>query len=491
MSDYPPDDRFNDPDMLPAEIRVGPQGGSYTPPRRANPLNPFSGNGSLTAQPAQVGGTLASVEQQRALGELQAQIMLAKMYPRDPRRATEALLNDCTRVELAQDATYAFPRGNQTVSGPSIRLLEAAARRWGNLQSGIAELSRDRDLGVSECVAYAWDVETGYRDERKFQVYHLRDRSAGRGGQQRLTDEREVYELVANMGQRRKRACLEAVIPTEVIDAAVAQCVETLQQKDDVTLEGRKKLLAAFAQYGVTQAHIEHRLGLKFEAIRPAQVVQLRRIFSWLKDGMGGPAEFFPGWQPPGPPTRQTASDAPKEPPSEPVAPPKSTPPVDTQPEPSTDQEPPEGEDGVRPFEAMVLGEDGEPMDGIFHSDPLVFAQEFLKAWQASQNRATLVEQNRDGIEDACAADPQADALLDGVREPELPPPVTEDKDTRLANSMCAHIKRLTSDKDIIAYMDSAAVKVPLARWHRESRAELMTAVRDAVNKRLAQVRGG
>jgi hypothetical protein len=49
-------------------------------------------------------------------------------------------------------------------------------------------------------------LETGYYDERQFQVRHWRDRKQGGGYQ--LTDERDIYELIANFGQRRKRAVL-------------------------------------------------------------------------------------------------------------------------------------------------------------------------------------------------------------------------------------------------------------------------------------------
>ena len=55
------------------------------------------------------------------------------------------------------------------------------ARGWGNIARGIKEISRDRQTGTSECIAYAWDLESGYYDERQFQVRHWRDWSAKRG----------------------------------------------------------------------------------------------------------------------------------------------------------------------------------------------------------------------------------------------------------------------------------------------------------------------
>jgi|SRR5215472_1361551 len=450
--------------------------------------NPFGGNGQLVAQPAQPLGALASTEQQRALGELQAQVMMARLYPRDRREVTEQILNDCTRVELAQEAQYDYVRGGQRVTGPSIRLMEAIARRWGNIQSGIAEVSRDRERGISECLAYCWDVETGFRDERKFQVFHLRDRSEARGGQQKLTDERSIYELVANMGQRRKRACLEAVIPSEVTEAAVAQCNDTLQQKEDVTLEGRKKLLAAFTRYGVTQAHIEAFCQCRLEAIRPAQIVRLRSIFTSLKDGEGTPDIWFKGWQPPARPTRQPQAPAESTPAPEPPVPPE--PPVaETSQEQTTDNM--SGFDDVpdtgAEFAHVVMDQRGEPVDGEIILDPLAWAQAFLDTWTRAGDRENLLHHNADALADAKAASPEADALLDGLEQP--PAPSEPDEDERLSSEILQRLPTITTGNELIAYSKTPAVLGTIQRWQREGRAGLVTSVKSAFTARLSALR--
>ena len=72
-----------------------------------------------------------------------------------------------------------------------------------NIASGIKETLRSGEY--SERVAYAWDLDSRYYDERQFQVRHWRDTQ--KGGYP-LTDERDLYELIANFGQRRKRAVL-------------------------------------------------------------------------------------------------------------------------------------------------------------------------------------------------------------------------------------------------------------------------------------------
>jgi len=69
-----------------------------------------------------------------AMAEVQAQVCMAKQFPRDAIQAVDNILNECTRPALAEASTYAYPRGGQRITGPSIRLAEAVARHWGNLE---------------------------------------------------------------------------------------------------------------------------------------------------------------------------------------------------------------------------------------------------------------------------------------------------------------------------------------------------------------------
>ena len=220
---------------------------------RTQPLaarNPFS-NDVRTASNV---GALANAEQQRSIAEIQARMIIARSNPRDQVTCMDAILRDCTRPSLAAGATYQYAKGGGPVSGPSIRLAEAIAQRWGNIASGIKEVSRSG--GYSECIAYAWDLETGYYDERQYQVRHWRDT---RQGGYAITDEREIYELIANMGQRRKRAVLLTVIPGDVVEAALEECERTMSTNVNTSPEALKRLMEAFAVFGVTKAQIEKR----------------------------------------------------------------------------------------------------------------------------------------------------------------------------------------------------------------------------------------
>lgn len=406
--------------------------------QRRNDRNPFGGDVTVV-QPI---GALANAEMHRSIAEVQARMIIARSNPRDPQRCMDLILLDCTRPTLADSALYEYSRGGTDISGPSIRLAESVARRWGNIASGIKELSRGN--GYSECVAYAWDLETGYYDERQFQIKHWRDTK--KGGYV-LTDERDIYELIANLGQRRKRAVLLTVIPGDVVEAAVQQCEETLRADVDLSPEALKKLATAFAAHGVTQAQIEKRCQRKLEAIRPAQVVQLRKIYASLRDEMSEPKDWFEtnAWtevaerhaedarQQQAPVDQSTSQQKPKTASKRQQAPAKEKP-QETNEVPAAHNAPTEevvaaaapspeevpaasSGDAAPSFEEWLLDENGEPIGDEPFSDPMLFVGRLEVIWQLSpETRERLMQENTQGLEAAAAISEKAAGIIESMR---------------------------------------------------------------------------
>lgn len=251
-----------------------------------NALNPY-GPASTEVIPTHQ-NAVAEASSAREVAEVQAAMAIAKRFPRDPREAMDRILNACTRPTLAEKALYTYSRGGTEITGPSIRLAEAMAQAWGNMQIGVRELSQE--AGVSTVEAFAWDIETNTRMNKVFQVSHIRHT---KNGAKALTDPRDIYENVANNGARRLRACILGVIPGDVTEAAVQQCEETATVSADVSPEGIKVMLAAFAEFGVTKDQIETKIQSHIESIRPAQKVNLKKIYNSLRDGMSKPEDWF------------------------------------------------------------------------------------------------------------------------------------------------------------------------------------------------------
>lgn len=246
--------------------------------------NPFGAQA-----PAVTESAAAQSDAERAAQEVQAKLVIAKKFPRDPIAAMDRITNACTRPTLAQGALYSYNRGGTEVTGPSIRLAEAMAQSWGNIDFGIRELSSAN--GMSSVEAFAWDMETNTRQSKVFQVPHVR--YTRNSGVKQLVDPRDIYEQVANQGARRLRACILGVIPGDVTEAAVEQCSITQAAHVDTSPEAREKLLTIFQKYGVTKEMIEARIQRRLDSIQPAQMQSLLNIALSIKDGMSKAQDWF------------------------------------------------------------------------------------------------------------------------------------------------------------------------------------------------------
>lgn len=248
------------------------------------PVNPFTHN-----LPEHVNAGAVSIESSRAVAEAQGKLLIAKRFPRDQFAAYQNAMNACKRPSLAEKAIYSYPKGGQTVSGPSIRLAEELARCWGNIDFGIKELSQKE--GESEMQAYCWDTETNTISSQTFVVPHVIDT---RNGQKKLTTTRDIYENNANMAGRRLRSRILAVLPPDLVEDAVRECKKTLAGKNDQPIEDRvKKMVMAFQKFGVKPETIEKRLGRPINTMTAEDLSEFIGIFNSLKDGNSGIQDWF------------------------------------------------------------------------------------------------------------------------------------------------------------------------------------------------------
>lgn len=234
---------------------------------------------------------MAQYQESKELSEIKGKMFLARQFPRDPDYSLQAVLRECKRKELAEAATYEFPRGDSVVKGPSIRLVEVLARHWGNIDCGITEV--DTRDGMTTIKCFAWDLQTNVADEKTFTVKHER---FTKKGSYKLTDERDIYEAVANKGARRKRACLLAVMPGWYVDEALRACEETLAASisDGKSMEEViGTVVSAFSEFGINPEQISEKLGKDVDKLSKNDVVKLRHLYSAIKDGFVKPADAF------------------------------------------------------------------------------------------------------------------------------------------------------------------------------------------------------
>ena len=226
----------------------------------------------------------------RQAQEVQAMVISAKRFPRDEVEAYNRILRSCQRKSLAEQSMYEYPRGGQKVTGPSIRLMEAIAQNWTNLDFGVVELEQNN--GQSQAMAYCWDLETNVRQTKIFNVPHIR---STKQGNKTLTDPRDIYEMVANQGARRLRACIQGIIPADVIESAIEQCELTLKSNNKEPLIDRvRSMVMAFEnKFSVTKEMLEKYLQCSSEAFSENDFIRLRKIYKRLQDGMATREDYF------------------------------------------------------------------------------------------------------------------------------------------------------------------------------------------------------
>ena len=245
--------------------------------------------GGVMAQMDKINQGTVAIEASRAIAEAQGKLVIAKRFPRDEVEAYAKAMEACQRPTMAAKAFYSFPRGGQTVEGPTIRFAEELARCWGNIDYGIKELSQDD--GKSEMQAYAWDLETNAQSVQNFTNPHQREQGKKMVN---LTSQRDIYENNANMATRRLRSRILAILPSWFVEDAIEECKKTLAGRNDTPLIDRvKKMVVAFAKIGVTQEHIEKRLKKKIDTMNADDFVEYTGIYNAIKQGESKIAEWF------------------------------------------------------------------------------------------------------------------------------------------------------------------------------------------------------
>ena len=245
--------------------------------------------GGVMAQMDKINQGTIAIEASRAIAEAQGKLVIAKRFPRDEVQSYAKAMEACQRPTMAAKAFYSFPRGGQTVEGPTIRFAEELARCWGNIDYGIKELSQDD--GKSEMQAYAWDLETNAQSVQNFTNPHQREQGKK---MVTLTSQRDIYENNANMATRRLRSRILAILPAWFVEDAIAECKKTLAGQNDTPLIDRvKKMVVQFAKLGVTQEMIEKRLKRKIDTMTSDDFVEYVGIYNAVKGGESKIADWF------------------------------------------------------------------------------------------------------------------------------------------------------------------------------------------------------
>lgn len=220
---------------------------------------------------------------------VQAQVGLAKRYPRDEEAAHDRLIQTCKRPAFAEKALYAYPRGGAMIIGPGIRVAEEAARVWGNIQTGFIVVD---DSPTSRTIrGMAWDLESNAMKfaEDTFEKLIYRKQ----GGWQK-PDERDLRELTNKRAAILVRNCTFQLLPVDLLDEITATCKASCSKGGTKKAQAETpKIVDAFAALGIAKKELEDYMKREVEKFTAEDLAILRPIYNAIKDGVAKKDEYF------------------------------------------------------------------------------------------------------------------------------------------------------------------------------------------------------
>lgn len=245
-----------------------------------------------TSDPA----AIAAAETAKA--RIQCAYQMAIYRPRDIDQTRIKMLKLCKNPFFAESFTASKPIGGKSVKVTSIRAAESLAREFRNIQPDIEVVYEDEKI-VREKVTVT-DFETNVSYSKPISLHKTVERKDSRGREvisERINSYGEkVYLVVATEdemltkinAQESKvlRGLILRLIDAGLVEECRIECENTLKNKDKEDPEAaKKKLLDAFASVGVMPQDLADYLKHPVNQIVPAELTELRNIYTALKDG--------------------------------------------------------------------------------------------------------------------------------------------------------------------------------------------------------------
>jgi hypothetical protein len=254
------------------------------------------------------GETAATAMAAQARAEIEAAYVMAMQRPRDDDNVRVRLLRDCKRPGFAARAYYSVPRGDKPgrltgtprrIEGLSVRYAEAAIRHSGNIlqQSKIIFDSVEarivtvivRDLETN--AIFSSDIEIEKTIERKKTkdgdvVLGTRTNSAGDLVHIIQAPDAEILVKQSAMVSRTFRTLALRLVPPDTIEECERAIMATVKEADAKDPDAARKAIAdTFASVNVLPSDLKEYLGCDLAQASPAQLTELRGLFSAIRDG--------------------------------------------------------------------------------------------------------------------------------------------------------------------------------------------------------------
>lgn len=218
---------------------------------------------------------------QQDKAHIDVQISTAKAFPRNIKRSVD---NAIAIVTLDQDTaktcTYSVPRGQKTITGPSVHLSKILAQVWGNLRIEAKVVNIDTRHITSEAICF--DLENNLAI--KTQVKRSIMTKSGRMNDDMITVTGNASNSIA------LRNAILSVIPRAIVDKVYNAAKQTitgdLSDKNKLIAKRKQVFDALKDTYKVTEEEVLAAVGkAAIDHITADDIVVIIGIGQAIKDG--------------------------------------------------------------------------------------------------------------------------------------------------------------------------------------------------------------
>lgn len=241
--------------------------------------------------------TIAAAQREKSL--IEAAYMVAINRPRNEAQARAELLAACKRPIFAGIARYKKPISGSLIIGPSIRFAEEAVRAFGNIH--ISKVTVFEDNEKRKIAIRVTDLEKNNSYDGEIVINKTVERKQLKKGQQAISQRVNSYgetvylleateDELANKTEAQAskiiRNCVLRLIPSDVVEDAMAIISNTLEQQDATDPKAAmKKIYDSFTEIGILPAEIAKYLGHSRPQLNPQELGELRMIYTAIKNG--------------------------------------------------------------------------------------------------------------------------------------------------------------------------------------------------------------
>ena len=234
----------------------------------------------------------------QAKAAVEARYILALKKPREWEDVRVRLEKECKRPGFAEVARYRKPIG-KGIEGPSIRFAEAALRCMTNVYPETSVIYESDDKRIVQ--VSVTDLESNLTYSSQVVIAKTVERRQEKDGQRTIgqrtnSNGQTVYIIEATeddllnkqnaLVSKALRTNALRLLPGDILDACMDLVQGTLRDKAAKDPDAEKrKLIDAFAGIGVGPTDLTAYLGHSLERIQPAEIVELRSVYTAIRDG--------------------------------------------------------------------------------------------------------------------------------------------------------------------------------------------------------------